>query len=148
MREALAPAPVCAQFPSPFAGVESADLSRPLGQEDCLYLHVYAPRFTNGEVPRDQARLPVLLWIHGGGNVIGHANFYDGGNLAATERVIVVALNYRLGPLGWFRHAALRTAGSDRQDPGGRGGWRAATHRYSRPRVRGRSDRILALADV
>ncbi len=49
-----------------------------------------------------------MLWIHGGGNSIGRAGFYDGGNLAATHDVVVVAINYRLGPFGWFRHAALR----------------------------------------
>ena len=49
-----------------------------------------------------------MVWIHGGGNSVGHAGFYDGGNLATRENVVVVAINYRLGPFGWFRHAALR----------------------------------------
>ena len=49
-----------------------------------------------------------MVWIHGGGNTIGEAGFYDGGHLAAAEHVVVVTINYRLGPFGWFRHAALR----------------------------------------
>jgi para-nitrobenzyl esterase len=53
-----------------------------------------------------------MVWIHGGGNTVGYAGRYDGGNLAATEHVVVVAINYRLGPFGWFRHAVLRDAGT------------------------------------
>src|SRR5262249_60463608 len=76
--------------------------------EDGLYLNVCAPRFAPAQVPTGKARLPVMVWIHGGGNVVGLADFYDGGNLAASQNVVIVTLNYRLGPLGWFRHAALR----------------------------------------
>ncbi|MGH7859373.1 MAG: carboxylesterase family protein, partial [Candidatus Binatia bacterium] len=119
VREALAPPAVCAQLPSRFGGVESDDPEKPVGGEDCLYLNVYAPRFSPGEVPKAGSRLPVLFWIHGGGNVIGHASFYDGGNLAATHRVVVVALNYRLGPLGWFRHEALRAEAGSADDRSG-----------------------------
>ncbi len=108
-REALAAGSHCVQLPSPFGGVEG-DPGQPSGSEDCLYLDVYAPRFEPGAVPTGDARLPVLVWIHGGGNVIGSAGLYDGGVLATRENVIVVAVNYRLGPLGWFRHAALREA--------------------------------------
>ncbi len=60
-----------------------------------------------------------MVWIHGGGNVVGYAGRYDGGNLAATEHVIVVSINYRLGPLGWFRHAALRAGAVDDDDRSG-----------------------------
>ncbi|MGH7820754.1 MAG: carboxylesterase family protein, partial [Candidatus Binatia bacterium] len=119
VREALRPGGVCPQFPSRFAGIESDDPDEPVGEEDCLYLNVYAPRFAPDEVPGEGRRLPVLFWIHGGGNVIGHASFYDGGNLASTERVVVVALNYRLGPLGWFRHAALREGARSDADRSG-----------------------------
>jgi para-nitrobenzyl esterase len=106
-REALAFSAHCPQLASVFGGVEGEPGS-PSGSEDCLYLNVYAPRFEASEVPSGAGRLPVMFWIHGGGNVIGLADFYDGGNLAAREQVIVVTVNYRLGPLGWFRHAALR----------------------------------------
>ncbi len=73
-----------------------------LGSEDCLYLNVYAPA-DRGDEP-----LPVMVWIHGGGNVWGRASQYDASTLAARENVIVVTIQYRLGPLGWFAHPALR----------------------------------------
>ena len=117
-RSALVPPPMCPQFPSAF-GEESSDRNTPIGQEDCLYLNVWAPRFAAGEVPTGAGRVPVLFWIHGGGNVIGHAAFYDGGNLAATHGVIIVALNYRLGPFGWMRQAALRGSAADDADRSG-----------------------------
>jgi para-nitrobenzyl esterase len=65
--------------------------------EDCLYLNVYTPA-------ADDARRPVLVWIHGGGFVIGSGSqpIYDGGPLARHGDVVVVSLNYRLGPLGFM----------------------------------------------
>lgn len=112
VREALATGNACPQFASVYAG-EPRDAKGVVGDEDCLYLDVYAPRAEPAEVPRGASRLPVMVWIHGGGNSIGRADFYDGGNLAASHDVVVVAIHYRLGPLGWFRHAALRSgAGS------------------------------------
>jgi para-nitrobenzyl esterase len=50
-----------------------------------------------------------MVWIHGGGNTIGAGTRYDGGHLAASQNVVVVTVNYRLGPFGWFRNAAIRT---------------------------------------
>ena len=117
-RAALSAPPMCPQFPSPF-GVDEGDGKSPIGQEDCLYLNVFAPRFAAGEVPKGNSRLPVLFWIHGGGNVIGHGAFYDGGNLATTHRLVVVAINYRLGPLGWMRHASLRASAANDDDRSG-----------------------------
>jgi para-nitrobenzyl esterase len=111
-REALAFGASCTQFASSIGGVESAAAGTPVGSEDCLFLNVYAPPFQPDAVPQGDARLPVMLWIHGGGNSIGRAGFYDGGHLAATHDVVVVAINYRLGPFGWFRHAALRGEGT------------------------------------
>jgi para-nitrobenzyl esterase len=117
-REALAFGSPCVQLPSPFAGVEGA-AGAVVGSEDCLYLNVYAPPFAPDEVPTGAERLPVMVWIHGGGNVIGLADFYDGGALAARERVVVVTVNYRLGPFGWFRHAALREADASPEERSG-----------------------------
>jgi para-nitrobenzyl esterase len=118
-RAALAFGSPCTQFASAFGGVDSARAGTPVGSEDCLYLNIYAPRFAEAEVPAGTARLPVMLWIHGGGNSIGETGFYNGGNLAATHRVIVVTTNYRLGPFGWFRHAALRADGTTEVDRSG-----------------------------
>jgi len=117
-REALAFGSPCVQFPSPFGGVDG-DPQQPAGSEDCLFLNVYAPRLEPGAVPTGEAALPVLVWIHGGGNVIGLADRYDGGVLASRENVIVVTANYRLGPLGWFRHAALREADAGPEERSG-----------------------------
>ena len=86
------------------------------GSEDCLYLNVYAPANARG--------LPVMLWIHGGGNTIGASSFYDGSHLATRGELVVVTINYRLGPLGWFRHASLRGPGTTPEDRSGRGGGR------------------------
>ncbi|CAH1274063.1 BCHE [Branchiostoma lanceolatum] len=63
--------------------------------EDCLYLNVYQPT----DVPTGAA---VMVWIHGGGFSSGAGSLYNGGILAATEGVIVVTVNYRLGVLGFL----------------------------------------------
>jgi para-nitrobenzyl esterase len=117
--EALEDGAPCVQLSTPLAGVGDAEPGTPVGQEDCLTLDVYAPRFAPGEVPRGDARLPVMVWIHGGGNRTGLSSFYHGGNLASSEDVIVVAIQYRLGPFGWLRHAALRGEGTTAADRSG-----------------------------
>jgi para-nitrobenzyl esterase len=103
VREATRLGSPCVQYAGPFSGIDDVARGLPAGSEDCLYLNVYAPR-----AAAPGGGLPVMVWIHGGGNSVGHAGFYDGGNLAARENVVVVTVNYRLGPFGWFRHNALR----------------------------------------
>jgi para-nitrobenzyl esterase len=117
-RVALAVGSPCTQYASKVGGAPGPS-GTVAGSEDCLYLNIYAPRVGPDAVPAGAQRWPVMVWIHGGGNTIGEAGFYDGGNLAATEQVIVVSLNYRLGPLGWFRHAALRADTADAADQSG-----------------------------
>ena len=117
-REALEPGSFCPQFASRFGGVQG-DEGQVLGSEDCLFLNVFASRRAPADVPTADERVPVLVWIHGGGNVIGHAGFYDGGRMAQTHDVVVVAINYRLGPLGWFRHASLREGAESAADRSG-----------------------------
>ena len=70
--------------------------------EDCLYLNVYAPA-------GGAAKKPVMVWIHGGGFVIGSGSqsVYDGSRLARRGDVVVVTLNYRLGALGFLHLAEL-----------------------------------------
>ena len=91
--------PVCpqSQRASPYlAGV-------PMG-EDCLRLNVYAPAaaFAGG------ARVPVMLWIHGGSFRWGAGSWPDGEPFVlANQGVAVVTINYRLGRLGLFAHPAL-----------------------------------------
>nr|XP_021482790.1 pyrethroid hydrolase Ces2e-like [Meriones unguiculatus] len=65
--------------------------------EDCLYLNVYTPTHAH-----EGSNLPVMVWIHGGGLVVGMASMYDGSMLAAIEDVVVVTIQYRLGVLGFF----------------------------------------------
>lgn len=116
-RAALSFGAPCPQYASELGGVPGPTGSV-VGDEDCLFLNVYAPRFAADEVPGDAQRLPVMLWIHGGGNSIGEAGFYHPGKLAADERVIVVTVNYRLGPLGWFRQASLRAGATPAEQSG------------------------------
>jgi para-nitrobenzyl esterase len=111
--EALRDGPHCAQ------GIARGGSLETTGSEDCLYLNVFAPPFEVGEVPRGEARLPVMVWIHGGGNSVGSAVPFDGGRLAREHQLIVVAVQYRLGPFGWFRHAALRGADDSAEDASG-----------------------------
>ncbi|XP_073653056.1 cocaine esterase isoform X8 [Tursiops truncatus] len=65
--------------------------------EDCLYLNIYTPAHSH-----EGSKLPVMVWIHGGGFVMGMASTYDGSALAAFEDVVVVVIQYRLGLLGFF----------------------------------------------
>ena len=87
-----------------------------MGDEDCLYLNVWAPA-NNSSL--DSEGLPVMFWIHGGGNTIGTANTYPGARLAGGENVIVVTINYRLGLFGWLSHPALRMEGRSPRDASG-----------------------------
>jgi para-nitrobenzyl esterase len=104
-RLAVVPPPPCSQMANGLSadllGVDAGELA---GQEDCLYLDVYAP-------PNAQD-LPVMVWIHGGSNTWGWADQYNGAQLAMDQNVVVVVVQYRLGPLGFFAHQALREDGS------------------------------------
>ena len=76
-------------------------LITPPSSEDCLYQNVWTPRHRSG-------RLPVLVWIHGGGFGSGSASIpiYNGAHLAARGAV-VVGINYRLGVFGFLAHPEL-----------------------------------------
>ena len=69
--------------------------------EDCLYVNVYKPADA-----RPDARLPVMMWIYGGGFTGGASNQYEGTNFV-KRGVVYVSFNYRLGRAGWFSHPAL-----------------------------------------
>ncbi len=106
----------CVQFAGPLDS--SADEGGTTGDEDCLVLNVFAPKMTAEEAAQAEP-LPVMVWIHGGGNTVGSANVYGGSVLATTRGVIVVSMNYRMGVLGWFRHPALRGDGVLAEDASG-----------------------------
>lgn len=78
------------------------------GDEDCLYLNIWTPQTSSS------ANLPVMVFIHGGGNQQGSASvesgntpMYHGKNLAERGDVVVVTIQYRLGPLGFLAHPGL-----------------------------------------
>lgn len=97
--EALGPGSLCPQLKSELSGGAGEADSLIAGSEDCLYLNVWAPV--------NARNLPVMFWIHGGGNSIGDGGSYNGATLAAERNVVVVTINYRLGPFGWFAHPDL-----------------------------------------
>ena len=114
-REAIAFSDPCVQLSGPLDGLPD-DSGAVVGSEDCLYLNIWAPRTHSGAEPE---KLPVMFWIHGGGNTIGSANTYPGNKLAAGEQVVVVTINYRLGFFGWMSHPALRTNNRNTLDASG-----------------------------
>ena len=76
-------------------------------REDCLTLNVWTRH------PRRGGRLPVMVWIYGGGFVVGSsASPYYDGTPFARRGVVLVSFNYRLGRLGFFAHPALDGGGS------------------------------------
>nr|XP_020030137.1 pyrethroid hydrolase Ces2e-like isoform X1 [Castor canadensis] len=75
--------------------------------EDCLYLSIYSPSYAH-----EGSNLPVMVWIHGGALVAGMASSYDASILAGTENVVVVAIQYRLGVLGFFSTGDQHASGN------------------------------------
>jgi para-nitrobenzyl esterase len=99
----------CRQAPAPkaFRAWTSEYLIEGPVSEDCLYLNVWTP------AAQPAQRLPVLVWIHGGGFTGGGATVpvYDGARMAARG-IVVVTINYRLGVYGFLSHGALRAENS------------------------------------
>jgi para-nitrobenzyl esterase len=100
VRRAMQFGPACAQVTTlgAFAGPTN-------NNEDCLTLNVFTPGIGTS------SKLPVLIWIHGGGNMDGSSRDYDASRLAALGKTVVVTINYRLGLLGWLAHPALDAEG-------------------------------------
>jgi para-nitrobenzyl esterase len=108
IREATKSAKKCTQLETTDEWIPTGVID-PEGSEDCLYLDIYRP-----ERSSHQGLLPVYVWIHGGSNNMGAASQYDGTFLAKQSDIVVVTVQYRLGPLGWFFHPAIQTGGSDK----------------------------------
>jgi len=101
-REATTYGPDCMQNPLP--GIPAG--SRPTS-EDCLTANVWTPKAITG------AKLPVMLWIHGGGFVGGSGTLPETDGTALARRdVVIVSFNYRLGRFGFFAHPALGSDGN------------------------------------
>ncbi|EDS43769.1 esterase 6 [Culex quinquefasciatus] len=70
--------------------------------EDCLHLNVFTPSLPS-KPPSETPQLPVMVWFHGGGFVTGSAqSSMYGANHLVQEGVVIVTVNYRLGPLGFL----------------------------------------------
>lgn len=100
-------APPCSQLPAgwlPYLG----------GQEDCLYLNVWTTE------PSSAAKLPVIVFFHGGSNRVGYSQMNPLGPALSPLGVVFVSANYRLGPFGFLAHPAL-TAESEHHSSGNYG---------------------------
>ncbi|WP_137173690.1 carboxylesterase/lipase family protein [Massilia sp. HP4] len=111
VRQATSHAADCMQLPFP------SDAA-PLGTkpaEDCLYLNVWKPAASQG-------KLPVLVWIYGGGFVNGGSSppTYSGAELA-KQGVVVISFNYRIGRFGFFAHPQLTREAGDKTPLGNYG---------------------------
>jgi para-nitrobenzyl esterase len=95
----------CVQRPSSLGGPGGEGLY--VGSEDCLYLDISAPARKKSKL------LPVMFWIHGGGNTSGLKDLYDFNKMVRRHNVIVVRINYRLGPFGWFTHPSIQDFQTD-----------------------------------
>lgn len=82
--------------PGPIQGFGKSDAF----SEDCLYLNVWTP----AKSPKE--KLPVLVWIYGGGFSMGNSAGNDGSELA-RKGVVLVSMNYRVGQMGFFAHPEL-----------------------------------------
>src|SRR5690349_9585816 len=74
--------------------------------ENCLYLNVFTPSRSD----RHGGGLPVLVMIHGGGLTTGAGDQHDGSLIVNTDGIIVVSINYRLGPFGFLDVPGLGTS--------------------------------------
>ena len=90
----------CVQEPSGLGGSDGNSFFS--GSEDCLYLDIKRPEKIGNKI------LPVMFWIHGGGNTSGLKDLYDFSAMVKKHDIIVVTINYRLGPFGWFTHPSIQ----------------------------------------
>ena len=102
----------CPQVPS--ISLDRGGSGEYTGSEDCLYLNIFTPK----KISSDK-KLPVMFWIHGGGNTSGEAASYDFSKLAYAHDLVIVSINYRLGFLGWFYHPAFAATSNNLEDKSG-----------------------------
>ena len=105
VRQATKYGPACPQLPSPWLP-EMLGRKQMSTDEACLYLNVWTPNLER------RAKLPVMVWVHGGGNIEGSQEWPPLGPTLAKHGVVVVTINYRLGILGYLSHPALTAESS------------------------------------
>jgi para-nitrobenzyl esterase len=112
VRQAVKFGNFCPQIGGMGIDIPKDQYGKVVGAEDCLFLNIWAPRSVAKIAANPDAKpLPVMVWIHGGGNTIGSADTYRFAHaLAGRQQVVVVTINYRLGIFGWLRHPALAAA--------------------------------------
>jgi para-nitrobenzyl esterase len=98
--------PACPQAPSGWLP-EMLGETQMRTDEACLFLNVWTPHL------RPNAHLPVLVWIHGGGNVEGSAEWPPLGETFAARGIVVVSINYRLGIFGFYATPQLSAESPD-----------------------------------
>jgi len=103
----------CLQKGSWMGGAPEKSIGKVFGSEDCLFLNIWTPQIVPAE------GLPVMVWIHGGGNTSGHGGSYDFSEMAERFDLVMLSFNYRLGSLGWFHQEALWDQDDDATDRSG-----------------------------
>jgi para-nitrobenzyl esterase len=103
VREAKAFGPACPQLPSGWLP-EMLGRKQMVTDEACLYLNVWTTNLSAGSDAQSQKqrKAPVMVWIHGGGNVEGSQEWPPLGPALARHGVVVVSVNYRLGVFGFL----------------------------------------------
>ncbi|MEK3785756.1 carboxylesterase/lipase family protein [Paenibacillus sp. FSL K6-1230] len=104
IRDAAQFGPVCPQPGKSSEGIFGSRAEQPDPAEDCLYLNIWSPALATEATAVSSVGKPVMVWIHGGSFVTGSGSMslYDGRTLAQQGDVVVVTINYRLGPLGFL----------------------------------------------
>ena len=98
-------------YGSPCAQVARYGLTEASDAEACLFLNVAVPKIAGPKVAGQGGKpLPVMVWLHGGAFVGGSGTLYPLDYLARRGQMVVVSVNYRLGPLGFMTHPAFGAA--------------------------------------